>query len=138
MRRRDWECALGAYLASCAGARFRYGRMDCALFAAGAVMAMTGNDPAAPFRGKYRSQAGSIREIRRAGYDSLIALMDAQFEAIPPAFARRGDLVADTAGSLGVCVGRDALFVGEEEGAAGLVRLPLTGWAHAWRIPFGA
>lgn len=136
IRSADWEERLGEYLAANNNAVFKYGKLDCALFAAGAVKAMTGADPARGFRGKYRSQASSIRAIRAAGFDSLAAVMDSKFQDIPTAFAQRGDLVMDGADSLGVCIGRDALFVGEEAGDAGLVRLPMASWSRAWRVPF--
>lgn len=133
----DWEDRLSAYLAAREKAEFRFGKMDCALFAAGAVEAMTGEDPAAQWRGRYRSHAGSVRQIRKAGHKSLVSLVSDIFEEIPPAFARRGDIVADRAGSLGVCIGAAALFVGEEDGAPGLIRVGLIDWSTAWRIEFG-
>ena len=97
---------------------------------------MTGKDFARGMRGKYRSMASSVRALKGMGFDSLAALMDSKFEAVEPAFARRGDIVMDGSDSLGVCIGGDALFVGEEDGAEGLVRLPLKSWARAWRVPF--
>jgi len=137
IRRSNWERRLAVYLDGHRGAVFRYGRLDCALFAAGAVKAMTGKDPARGFRSKYRSQASAVRAIRAAGFEDLAAVVSSKFEAIAPAFARRGDLVMDRDGSLGVCVGREALFVGEEGGLAGLVRQPISAWAKAWRVAFG-
>lgn len=130
IRASDWEPRLNAYLAEHRKDEFRYGVMDCSLFAAGAVEAMTGEDPAAEYRGKYKSLAGSVRALKRK---SLAEVMDAKFEQVPPAFAMRGDVVMKD-GSLGICIGREALFVGEEGGAAGLVRL--SGWESAWRVPF--
>lgn len=132
----DWEEKLGAYFAEHRDAAFKYGTLDCALFAAGAVKVMTGEDPARGFRGKYRSAATSLRAIKRAGFENLAAVMDAKFEQIPPAYAQRGDLIMDGSDSLGVCFGRDGVFVGEEDGEAGLVQLPLSSWTRAWRVPF--
>lgn len=133
----DWEDRLAAYLEGVSGKPFAWGKLDCALFAAGAILAQTGVDPAASFRGRYRSQASAFRAVKRAGFDSVRAVLSSMTPEIPPAFARRGDIVADGNGSLGVCIGQDALFVGEEEGVAGFVRLPLAQWSTAWRIEFG-
>lgn len=136
IRRNDWETALGEYLAKHQNAVFVFGKLDCALFASGAVRTMTGKDLARGLRGKYRSVAGSVRTLKGLGFDSLAALVDSKLEAVPVSFAQRGDIVMDASDSLGVCVGREALFVGEEDGDAGLVRLPMASWVRAWRVPF--
>lgn len=135
----DWETALSGYLASVANLPFKYGHHDCALFAAGAVKAMTGIDPMGSIRGKYRSIAGSVRAIKTFGVDTLEAAIDGLFAEKPIAFARRGDLVL-FAGSVGVCVGADALFVTEEgmaDGsiiAEGLSRITRIHWDKAWTV----
>jgi len=130
IRAKDWEDRLNEYLSSIRRAEFTWGQHDCCMHAANAVQAMTGEDPAAEFRGKYKSHAGSVRALKRK---SLAEVMDAKFTQVPPAFAMRGDVVMKD-GSLGICVGREGLFVGEEDGAPGLVRL--SGWESAWRVPF--
>lgn len=130
-----WEPALVAYLEACEARPFAWGRHDCALFAAGAVLAMTGEDPAARYRGRYRSAAGSLRALRRFGAGSLEAELDTLFARKAPALAMRGDL-ALVDGSVGVVVGGHALFVGEEGAAEGLVRHPRAAWSAAWGVPF--
>ena len=57
----DWRARLNRYVADSARQEFRLGRMDCALFAAGAVEAMTGEDPARDLRGRYRRVADGER-----------------------------------------------------------------------------
>jgi hypothetical protein len=133
----DWETRLGDYLARHRGAVFAWGRLDCVLFAAGAVEALTGEDPAAAVRKRYRTKIGAARKLRQQGFRTIAALMDSRFEPVQPAFAQRGDIVM-AQGSLGVCVGRQALFIGEEDGAPGLVSVPLAAWERAWRVPFAA
>ena len=132
-RRADWEARLHDYIASLAEAEFRWGKLDCALFAAGAVQAMTGADPAARYRGHYTTARGSVRALRKWGAGTLPATIDALFEPIGPAFARRGDLVM-VGDAVGVCFGADALFIGEQNGAAGLVRFGRALWSKAWRV----
>ncbi|MCP3729248.1 hypothetical protein M9978_02305 [Sphingomonas sp. MG17] len=133
MRRTDWEARLGEYLASVVDRPFEWGVHDCALHSANAVLSMTDIDFAASFRGHYRTAIGSVRALRRYGAGTLEATIDSLFPTIGRAFARRGDLVMH-AGALGICVGGDALFVGEEGGAAGLVRIARPSWSKAWRI----
>lgn len=129
----DWEARLAAYLASVAGLPHAYGSHDCALHAANAVIALTDEDPAARFRGRYSTQIGSLRALRRYGEGTLEATFDAAFPEIPCAFAQRGDIVLRD-GSVGVCLGGDAAFVGEEGGLPGLVRFPRREWAKAWAV----
>ena len=125
----DWESRLGEYLAGHRRTPFAWGIHDCVLFAAGAVEALTGVDPAADVRGRYATAIGSKRTLTRMGYASVEALADAHLSRTNTAMAQRGDVVmAD--GSLGVCVGRDALFPGTD----GLERLPRAVWQAAWSV----
>ncbi|RDE05441.1 DUF6950 family protein [Sphingomonas aracearum] len=129
IRRPDWEQRLADYLASVADVPHAYGRHDCALHGANAVLALTGEDAATRFRGRYQTEIGAARALRRFGAGSVEATFDATFPAIPPALARRGDLVmAD--GAIGVCVGGEAVFAGE----TGQVRWPRADWTRAWRV----
>ncbi|MFN3971239.1 MAG: DUF6950 family protein [Gemmobacter sp.] len=130
----DWRSRLIAYVAAAAGMPFRPGRHDCALFAAGAVAAMTGFDGAAPWRGRYTTLRGGLRVLRREGYADHLALVTAHLAPVPPAFARAGDLAAvpDTAGTaLGVVQG-ERIYVLRPEGLATVDLLVAT---HAWRVP---
>lgn len=128
-----WEAALSAYLSEQRDRPFSHGTHDCALFAAGAVQAMTGHDPAADFRGAYRSVAGSVRALKERGAGTLEATIDAMFPTIPAGFVRRGDLVWNGE-SVGVSIGSVALFVGTDEGKNGLVRVPRAEWMKGWRV----
>jgi hypothetical protein len=129
-RRSTWEADLSAYLIGMADARFAYGQIDCALFAAGAVEAMTGEDPAARFRGKYKTMRGSLSALSKLGSGTLEATLDAMFSEKPVPFAGRGDLVFHD-GSVGVVVGGDALFLAQD---GGLTRVPRASWLKAWSV----
>jgi hypothetical protein len=138
-RRPDWEDRLAAYLARCRDRPHRWGSHDCMLFAAGVCRALTGFDPARGHRGKYCGAVSAARYLRSLGWASPEAAADTLFERIPPAMARRGDLVlhvvdGDRGGHPGVCIGAVALFVGEAAGRSGLVRVPMRDCAAAWRI----
>ncbi|MDZ4094525.1 MAG: hypothetical protein U1D35_06395 [Paracoccaceae bacterium] len=91
-RRADWQPRLIEYLARIARQPLKYGTHDCALFAAGAVEAMTGADPAARWRGRYSTVRGGLRHLRAAGYLDHITLCASLFTEAPVARARAGDL----------------------------------------------
>lgn len=101
-----WQSRLAAWLSSISRTPFEPGRHDCALFAAGAVEALTGVDLAADWRGHYRTLRGGIRVLRRAGYADHIALARAHFPVT--ARPRPGDLAViatSTGPALGVMQG---------------------------------
>jgi hypothetical protein len=103
------------------------------MFAAGAVKAMTGVDPVEEFRGKYNSPISALRALRVFGAGTLLDTMDTKFTRIPATMAGRGDLAMHD-GSLGIVFGSDALFVGEDGGAPGLVRIGRAQWDASWRV----
>lgn len=90
----DWQARLREYVAAQARAPFRYGKHDCALFAAGAVNAMTGVDLARGWRGKYRSLKRGLAMVREAGHEDHVALCASALPEIHPSKARRGDIAA--------------------------------------------
>ena len=103
----DWRTRLGAHIAAHRTRPFAYGAHDCATFAAGAVQAVTGSDPAAGLTG-YTTRAGGLRRLRRNGLEDHVAFVASRFAEIPVAGAGQGDLaVIDAAGalSLGVVYG---------------------------------
>lgn len=131
-----WEQRLDDYIASIAGKPHAYGSHDCMLLCAGVAEAVTGKDFSKGHRGKYRSQTGAVRHLRRNGVDSPEALLDTLFEPVPIGFAQRGDLALtppnDESGwSLpGVVVGDVALCVAP----CGLVAEPRARWLKAWKV----
>lgn len=126
----QWDIALQAVLDDWAEAPFAYGSRDCALLAAAVVLALTGKDFGAPFRGRYRSAAGAVRALRQFGAGDLPSTLTAALgEPQHPAFAGRGDIVVmdDNAG---VCVGAKSLFVGD----AGLEARPTGACDLVWKV----
>ncbi len=113
----NWHARLVTYMADCRARPFEIGQHDCALFAAGAVQAMTGHDPAAAWRGRYTTLRGGLRVLRRAGFRDHIKVVATQFPQTPLAQALPGDLaVIDTdngaafGSALGVVQG-EAIYV---------------------------
>lgn len=129
----DWEDRLSTWLIECAAASFEWGKLDCLMFAAGAVKAVTGFDPGKGHRGRYNSHASSVRYLKKLGANSPSGYLDGIFPPTPKAFARRGDLVSAD-GNIGVCIGAVALFVGVENDEPGLIRIPFAEWQAAWAI----
>jgi len=108
MREKGWQIALSAYISECKRSSFEPGKLDCALFAAGAVKAMTGKDLAKGYRG-YKSLHGGFRKLREKGFADHIELAAAHLEECGPAFARAGDLAVvdgDDGEAIGIVQGR--------------------------------
>jgi hypothetical protein len=126
----DWRVRLAEYLARTARASFRPGQHDCALFAAGAVHAMTGRDLAAEWRGTYRTLEAGQAALRRQGYEDHLALAASLFPEVAPSFAQAGDLgvvpsdVPGEVGALGVVQGA-GVYVLRPSGLAVVRRLHL-------------
>jgi hypothetical protein len=134
MRREDWPERLAAVIEAAQQRPFAWGRHDCCLFAADVVLELTGQDFAAPFRGRYATALGSKRALSRYGQGTIARTVETLLgEGIAPLAARRGDVVlADTemGPALGVCVGAVALFAAPK----GLAARDLTACRLAWRV----
>lgn len=136
-RKSDWEEKLNDYVSTRLDADFEWGKVDCAMFVAGAVKAMTGTDPARGFHGKYKDEKGARRAIKKIGNaDTLPAMVDDMAPRRAKAMARRGDVIFTRDGNLAICWGTVALAVGEDPatGTKGLIRVPPAEWRRAWQI----
>ena len=126
----DWEKRLAAYIAAVRADVDALGAAPCARFAAGAVEAQTGVDVHAPFAGRYDGELSAAKALRKIGAGDLPSTFDRHFERREsPAFAQRGDVVFEAeSGSVGICIGADALFIHHDK----LVTVPRKHWAIAW------
>jgi hypothetical protein len=123
MRHPDWKSRLHAYLAECAQTPFGFGTHDCALFAAGAVAAMTGDDFAADYRGRYSTLKGGLRLLQKAGFADHITLAAYHFAKVHSAFVAPGDLAVidtDDSAALGVVQG-EGVYVLHVSGRIGVM-----------------
>ena len=130
-----WQHRLTAYLASIASAPFEAGRLDCALFTAGAVKAMTGVDHARGWRGKYRSLAKGLKALEKAGHADHVALAASLYPEVPPIMAQEGDIAVvpadgETGSALGIVQGPSIYVMSR----AGLTLAPLTLATRAFRV----
>ena len=131
----DLPHRLGAYVDAARARPFSYGSWDCCLFCADWVLAATGFDPAAEYRGRYRSKRGAYALLKRlAGGDVDAAWTQACGEPMPnPLFAVAGDICmveTDLGMTLGICLGSDIAHVAPE----GLAFLPVTAAEKAWHL----
>lgn len=69
---------------------FEWGGSDCS-FVFDVIEAVTGFDAIADMRG-YLTEAGALRAIRRAGFETVQEIVEASFCEIPPGLAIRGDI----------------------------------------------
>jgi len=134
MRVAGWTSLLAARLEAARDKPFVWGQHDCATWAFDLRRDLTGGeDVAALWRGRYRTQMGAVRVLRRLGWHSLEAagldLLGAPLANLM--LAQRGDMVLGGEDpAFGICIGAQAGFVSPE----GLVLLPLDRCHLAWRV----
>lgn len=128
----DWQVRLASLMAQRRAAAFAWGSNDCCLFAADALRAITGHDPAADLRGAYCTALQAARVLRTVGGVAGVAATRAG-APVPVALAQPGDV--------GLCVQNPqapalAIFGGTEwhaPGAQCLATHPASSIAQAWR-----
>jgi len=124
----DWRQRLEVFIRAARAVPFAYGTMDCALFSAGAVQAMTGVDLARGHRG-YRTLAEGLRGIRGSHVDMAASL----FPEIPPMSAGPGDIAVvpgDPGLALGIVQGVHVYVMG----VSGLGLVPKESAVRAFRV----
>lgn len=132
MRLPDWEARLAALVVTARDRPHAWGSWDCGHLAAAAVLAVTGEDLGAEWRGRYRTKAGAARAMRRNGCAGVPdVLTRALGIAVGPLLAGRGDLVCNAEGAAGVVLGERALTVTEGAGADWIERRD---WTQAWMV----
>lgn len=132
MKSLTWQRDLLAYLTEQLTTPFKWGVMDCALFAAGAAVAQGCADPARLYRGTYKSEIGAKRALT-ATHGSLQAAFDATFAQVNPEFMQRGDIVlfiGDQGETCGIYWG-GAIYAMTKQGCT---RTPPKGIINVWRV----
>lgn len=90
----DWRSRLIRFLEARERSAFAWGVRDCFLMAADAHVAMRGIDPAAEWRGRYKTETGAARLMRRNGCADMRDVARLLFSEI--------DLVDALDGSIGL------------------------------------
>jgi len=133
---------LDAFLRENANAKFVWGTLDCSLFAANAIQAMTGVDIADDFRGKYADEASAFALIKTVTGGTTVADAAAHCaskhgltEWKYPLQAQRGDLVVVQNGTnliAGVVdlSGKYVASIGE----TGILRVSIRNIKRAWQV----
>jgi hypothetical protein len=132
MRLHDWQLRYADFARERAAMPFAWGANDCCLFAADAVLAMTGVDHGAQLRGTYSTALGAARVLEEHGGVAGLATA-ALGAALPPALAGVGDVVlVETGGrdALAICNGTSVIGAGE----SGLVSFGIGAAKAAWRV----
>lgn len=95
-RREDWPERLNAYFDSVRASPFQFGTLDCCLYVAGAVEAMTGEDLASEWRGTYEDADGAIAALSQWGsLETMLEAMATEFgwHEVGPKYVKRGDIL---------------------------------------------
>jgi hypothetical protein len=132
----DWQPRLAALVSQRMRQPLVWGRHDCCLWAADAVLAVTGVDLAAGLRGSYDTPAGADQQLHQLG-----GLVEICVQRLGPVvrtqLAQAGDVGLATVGdvrALVVCGGAHFLAAG----AAGLLPVPRQAVLRAWRCTAAA
>lgn len=130
-RLHDWQTRFAEFARGRRSQPFGWGVNDCCLFAADAVQAITGEDPARELRG-YTTALQAARIVKAHG--DLKALASSVLgESVSPLMANVGDVVlVDVLGrdALGVCNGTSVIGPGPR----GMVSCGIGFAKAAWRI----
>ena len=121
-----WHGRLTRYLAEARKKPYEVGVHDCALFAAGAIEAITGVDLASSFRGRYDTIEQGMSLVNKEGFIDHIDMARAHFPSERPARAHIGDLavvrIGESVVALGVVAGSRVYILGEKGvGVVGLM-----------------
>lgn len=132
MRLIDWQLRFSDFIVGRCAQPFAWGQNDCCLFAADAVLAMTGSDFAGEARGAYADIKGAMRMTEARGGLRAIAT-EALGESVPALMASVGDvvlLVNEGRELLGICNGTNAVGPGSD----GLAVLGMEAALAAWKV----
>lgn len=132
----DWRARFEAEIDAIKHRPFSWEDHECGIGLVGnVVLAVTGHDAAARWRGRYRSYRGAVRVMRNEGFANVADMVAAMLPEIHPGLARIGDIAAfpdDTAlgFSLGIVNG-ERVFVLTETGMGTMDLLQAT---RAFRV----
>jgi hypothetical protein len=140
VRKQSWQIDMASAIEAAGAAPFAWGSNDCSLFVCDVILAMTGVDLAADFRGKYATRDEAAALIGFAtdggGLEDLVEQLCGA-NAMPEVevnFAWRGDVALhDTADGpcLGVIDREGGVYLTEKHG---LRFLPRGDIRRTWRV----
>lgn len=149
-RKRNWAYILKKAIDKKGKQDFEWGTNDCALFASDILHSLTGTDPASWFRGKYSSEKGAYKALKRSpfsdnekGFNPLFSTVvknlasKNNMEAVELNYIQRGDLCLvknhDDLYSMGIFGGDGAIVVSRDGGYVKKTRDKID---YCWRTPY--
>lgn len=120
------------------GEPWELGKNDCVRMTA-FVLRKMGHRPQLGKAGSYKTGAGSLLALKRAGYDTLADALDGLgLERIPPAAARVADIImipgeAPLDGALTIAVGNGRVLGFHEDANSAEILQPVD-YIGAWRV----
>jgi len=91
-RRESWRVDFFAAIERHRWHAFEWGAHDCSILTADAIEALTGEDLAQRFRGRYTTREEADELLRSFGFDSPIAVLATRFDEVHPSAAIVGDV----------------------------------------------
>lgn len=89
----DWDQRLAAVTSRHLRTASVWGESDCLLKVADAIEAVIGVDPAAGIRGKYKTEAGAAKLMRKRGFETVEDVIASMFDQTEgKLMAQRGDI----------------------------------------------
>jgi hypothetical protein len=122
-RQRGWETRFAALMEHELAQPFSWGSSDCLTLAADVCEALTGVQPFPLELRDYDSAAGAATVLVKLGFTSISGPLEAVFQPIPSARARRGDcgVRVSAEGELSTFIVLGATAVGRAEGKSRVV-----------------
>ncbi|MBZ9852790.1 hypothetical protein LB566_03205 [Mesorhizobium sp. CA13] len=132
-RLHDWDRRLARVTEKHLAMAGEWGVSDCLQTAGDAVEAVIATNPFAEVAGKYKTEPGAARMLRRRGFANVEEALASLFAKMPRLMARRGDLVVvERNGDL--CAGYICEYGAAVKTEAGLTFVPQTEIRSAFRV----
>jgi hypothetical protein len=132
-RKTNWQLDFEKTVSEHKDKAFIWGEHDCVLWAANAVLAITGFDAAEGFRDSYSTALGAAKLLKDFGGMEALVTTKLEREPVAPAFANIGDVLLvlqEGQPMLAICNGETMLAPGLD----GLVALPTLSALKAWKV----
>lgn len=125
---------LSEYLRAACGTPGAWGRCDCFMFAADWVVSQTGQDFAASYRGRYRTERGALRHIAKFGsFQALVETCMTDIGLVKTDGPVMGDIgLIDSPYGPTLAIRSAKAWVIKAPAGVGIVSLPVLA---AWSVP---
>lgn len=134
-RLNNWPQKLNEFIEARRATPFEWGKNDCSLFVADAIMAMTGIDVAKELRGKYSTEIGAYKIISEYGeIEDVVEALGCPIKLFKSSVATlaRGDIalvvLEGNKRAIGINLGRNVAFTGKNGLEFVSIRQCVKGW----------